>query len=266
MAMPAARRCIALASLAVLFERFNILLEDVVEGEDQSESGDRIITSSVPYSHGHVSRSHTATMSEPRPRTQHWAPNPDPTSIVIPGVDATASVNDQIDQIDQLITIRLQVRASLFLPVSLCSIQFRTLTPIFRVSNISYRPNSCQLSSATRKAQNPCGKPQRYVDTTRTHTRLMLCISFGSLFMRLRPKFAFQSVLRHHIKQRVTIPETKVQSMSRRKKPIRRRQKTARKKIPLFVALPYHLPLSLAIPQLSISQETSTMMIPGQPP
>lgn len=181
MAMPAARRCMALASLAVLFERFNILLEDVVEGEDQSESGDRIITSSVPYSHGHVSRSHTA-MSEPRPRTQHWAPNPDPTSIVIPGVDATASVNDQIDQIDQLITIRLQVRASLFLPVSLCSIQFRTLTPIFRVSNISYRPNSCQLSSATQKAQNPCGKPQRYVDTTLL-TRVSCCALVLEVFL-----------------------------------------------------------------------------------
>lgn len=48
-------------------------------------------------------------MSEPQPRSEHWAPNPDPTSIVIPGVDVTASVNGQIDQIDQLVTIRLQV-------------------------------------------------------------------------------------------------------------------------------------------------------------
>ncbi|KAF8493615.1 hypothetical protein JB92DRAFT_2835106 [Gautieria morchelliformis] len=54
-----------------------------------------------------VTRCHTA-MSVPKPRTQHWTPNPDPTSITVPGLDATASINDQIDQIDQLITIRLQ--------------------------------------------------------------------------------------------------------------------------------------------------------------
>ena len=58
-----------------------------------------------------VSRNITArqSMSEPRPRSRHWTPNPDPTSITVPGVDTTASINDQIDQIDQLITIRLQV-------------------------------------------------------------------------------------------------------------------------------------------------------------
>ncbi|KAF8530404.1 hypothetical protein BU17DRAFT_79161 [Hysterangium stoloniferum] len=45
---------------------------------------------------------------EPQPRTLHWTPTRDPTSIVVPGVDTSASVTGQIDQIDQLITIRLQ--------------------------------------------------------------------------------------------------------------------------------------------------------------
>jgi hypothetical protein len=38
-----------------------------------------------------------------------WKPSSDPESIVIPGLDTTASVTDQIDQIDQLITLKLQV-------------------------------------------------------------------------------------------------------------------------------------------------------------
>ncbi|KIJ49373.1 hypothetical protein M422DRAFT_27735 [Sphaerobolus stellatus SS14] len=46
-------------------------------------------------------------MTEPTPRSRRWAPR-DPAAIVVPGVDTAASLNDQIDQIDQLITIRLQ--------------------------------------------------------------------------------------------------------------------------------------------------------------
>jgi hypothetical protein len=38
-----------------------------------------------------------------------WKPSTDPTSINVAGLDTTASVNDQIDQIDQLITLKLQV-------------------------------------------------------------------------------------------------------------------------------------------------------------
>ncbi len=44
------------------------------------------------------------------PHPPRWQPNPDPASIEVPGLDTTASVNDQIDQIEQLITIKLQVR------------------------------------------------------------------------------------------------------------------------------------------------------------
>ncbi len=49
------------------------------------------------------------------PNPPRWEPNTDPSSITIPGLDTSASVNDQIDQIDQLITLKLQV---LFLMVS----------------------------------------------------------------------------------------------------------------------------------------------------
>ncbi|KAL1738705.1 DASH complex subunit Ask1-domain-containing protein, partial [Schizophyllum fasciatum] len=42
---------------------------------------------------------------QPPPR---WRPNPDPASIDVPGLDTTASVTDQIEQIEQLITLKLQ--------------------------------------------------------------------------------------------------------------------------------------------------------------
>ncbi|TRM61602.1 DASH complex subunit Ask1-domain-containing protein [Schizophyllum amplum] len=37
-----------------------------------------------------------------------WRPNPNPESIEVPGLDTTASVTDQIEQIEQLITLKLQ--------------------------------------------------------------------------------------------------------------------------------------------------------------
>ncbi|KAA1478063.1 hypothetical protein DENSPDRAFT_921034 [Dentipellis sp. KUC8613] len=50
-------------------------------------------------------------IEEPKPilpNQARWEPSADPTSIAVPGLDTTASVNDQIDQIEQLITIKLQ--------------------------------------------------------------------------------------------------------------------------------------------------------------
>ena len=44
------------------------------------------------------------------PNPPRWQPNPDPASIHVPGLDTTASVHDQIEQIEQLITFKLQVR------------------------------------------------------------------------------------------------------------------------------------------------------------
>ena len=52
------------------------------------------------------------------PNPPRWEPSSDPSSIVIQGLDTTVSVNDQIDQIDQLITLKLQV-LSLVVPNSL---------------------------------------------------------------------------------------------------------------------------------------------------
>ncbi len=42
-----------------------------------------------------------------------WKPSSDPASITVAGLGTTASVTDQIDQIDQLITLKLQVSLEL---------------------------------------------------------------------------------------------------------------------------------------------------------
>lgn len=46
------------------------------------------------------------------PKSERWEPAADPNDIVVPGLDTTASANDQIEQIEQLITIKLQVLPS----------------------------------------------------------------------------------------------------------------------------------------------------------
>ena len=43
------------------------------------------------------------------PNLPRWSPSTDPASIVVPGLDTNATINDQIDQIEQLITMKLQV-------------------------------------------------------------------------------------------------------------------------------------------------------------
>jgi hypothetical protein len=51
---------------------------------------------------------------KPIPENPHrWKPSSDPASIAVAGLDTTASVTDQIDQIDQLITLKLQVSLKL---------------------------------------------------------------------------------------------------------------------------------------------------------
>ncbi|KAI0056665.1 hypothetical protein BV25DRAFT_1920804 [Artomyces pyxidatus] len=42
------------------------------------------------------------------PNPPRWEPSADPASIPVPGLDTSAPVNDQIDQIEQLITLKLQ--------------------------------------------------------------------------------------------------------------------------------------------------------------
>ena len=44
------------------------------------------------------------------PLQPRWEPKSNPRDIVVPGLDTNASVQDQIEQIEQLITIKLQVR------------------------------------------------------------------------------------------------------------------------------------------------------------
>lgn len=43
------------------------------------------------------------------PNPPRWKPSSDPANIIIPGLDTEASTTDQIEQIEQLITIKLQV-------------------------------------------------------------------------------------------------------------------------------------------------------------
>ncbi|KAI0315328.1 hypothetical protein OF83DRAFT_1085023 [Amylostereum chailletii] len=42
------------------------------------------------------------------PNPPRWEPSTDPANIAVPGLDTSAPVNDQIDQIEQLITLKLQ--------------------------------------------------------------------------------------------------------------------------------------------------------------
>jgi len=67
----------------------------------------------------HRTHMSTTTIKELKPIPENpprWKPNSDPAFITVPGLDTTASVTDQIDQIDQLITLKLQV--SLRVPLS----------------------------------------------------------------------------------------------------------------------------------------------------
>jgi hypothetical protein len=71
------------------------------------------------------------------PNPLRWQASVDPTSIDVPGLDTNASVNDQIDQIEQLITIKLQVVLIMcLLPLNIDKV-VRTSTRIsqrFRIS------------------------------------------------------------------------------------------------------------------------------------
>ncbi|KAF9225288.1 hypothetical protein BS17DRAFT_794902 [Gyrodon lividus] len=42
------------------------------------------------------------------PNPARWSPSADPASIIVPSLDTNAPINDQIDQIEQLITMKLQ--------------------------------------------------------------------------------------------------------------------------------------------------------------
>lgn len=48
-------------------------------------------------------------LSEITPKRPHWEPNENPDDIVVPGLDKSEPVNDQVEYIDQAITKHLQV-------------------------------------------------------------------------------------------------------------------------------------------------------------
>lgn len=56
----------------------------------------------------------TPTLRPIEPKAPRWEPTADPNDIVVPGLDTTAPVQDQIEQIEQLITIKLQVKLQHF--------------------------------------------------------------------------------------------------------------------------------------------------------
>lgn len=75
-------------------------------------------------------------MSSPKrakitPNPPRWKPNPDPASIVVPGLDTDASTTDQIEQIEQLITIKLQVRIANCYPTELLLIERQNIDENF---------------------------------------------------------------------------------------------------------------------------------------
>jgi len=81
------------------------------------------------------------------PNPPRWKPNPDPASIVIPGLDTEASTTDQIEQIEQLITIKLQVRLgwSKCLAAIRANVLVRTSMRTFLKSIMCWRTSSFLL-------------------------------------------------------------------------------------------------------------------------
>ena len=60
------------------------------------------------------------------PKTLRWEPANDPHEIPVPGLDTTAPPYDQIEQIEQLITIKLQVPSpSLYAPAVVLILIYR---------------------------------------------------------------------------------------------------------------------------------------------
>ena len=61
------------------------------------------------------------------PKSPRWEPTADPNDIIIPGLDTSAPPYDQIEQIEQLSTIKLQVTLVVY------SLRGRMLTRTYRI-------------------------------------------------------------------------------------------------------------------------------------
>ena len=53
------------------------------------------------------------TLPPIEPLSERWVPAADPFTVDVPGLDRSAPVQDQIDYLEQMITIKLQVRVFL---------------------------------------------------------------------------------------------------------------------------------------------------------
>lgn len=71
----------------------------------------RFLSLNKRRNHGENPRMSTRENIAPNP--PRWKPNSDPASIHVPGLNTSAPVHDQIEQIEQLITIKLQVSRTL---------------------------------------------------------------------------------------------------------------------------------------------------------
>ena len=85
-----------------------------------------------------------------------WEPALDPDSIVVPGLNTAAPAVDQIEQIDQLITLKLQVSLS---ALGLPQLILQTLNRKSTVNLLKYSGwlniNFCLRSKGTRMGYNP---------------------------------------------------------------------------------------------------------------
>ena len=86
----------------------------------------------------------------------HWEPATNPDAILIPGLNTTAPTTDQIEQIDQLITLKLQVS---FVRAPLAAAdQSKTFDRKSTGNSLGFSgwlsTNSCLRSNNTRMASN----------------------------------------------------------------------------------------------------------------
>jgi hypothetical protein len=117
---------------------------------------DREQPCAFPYQFTHtVSLYMSTTIKESKSIPENpprWKPSSDPASIIVPGLDTTASVTDQIDQIDQLITLKLQVSYAcqhpcfcLDLKAPLTAAEYRC--QLFQDATGSFEPDSARFQT-----------------------------------------------------------------------------------------------------------------------
>jgi hypothetical protein len=133
------------------------------------------------------------------PNPPRWQPNPDPASINVPGLDTAAPVLDQIEQIEQLITIKLQV-SSYDRRIGLMLIDWcfnpRTSTKTFPRFITFWLTSFYLLLRGMLSELSLCERPQRLVYVHNIHSRSSVVLisshSSGHHFTNRLPKSIFQ--------------------------------------------------------------------------